>query len=267
MWEVILIVIGFIYYFVERFYRTSRRVDGTLISTRVDLGYESETEQNRDYYSSQLKEYLKDHEILNYLINSHCEMRLIKYSENELLFYCKEKSNGQQAGRYFEVTGNVEHTATMWALINMIFEHSSTYTNIKKFYFNINGENKQYYKEKKNFPYPKPFINKEVQNEFCRMIVEKLPSGEYVLICSEIWENYGVRNKFEIKGSRLFVLGILAQFSKTKNKMETYFDLAEKYKDVRDAYGVDANNFNNKMYDRSKNEINQDSNSERNIDI
>lgn len=195
-------------------------------------------EDIRKAYEERLQIYYRNNKPKTYLINKYCEARLIKEDNGDIWFYVKNrtKANSKFSGAYFEVKGNNTHASTMWAIIDMEFNSFTKYDEIRDLYLKLNqGYNTtgglKYFYQLFTGGLPKPVVNKFAQNEFCRMEIETLPSGEKVIICSEIWGPilYYKPRKFVIKADKLTLYSILSEFSKDKNKMKDYLSLLSQY--------------------------------------
>ena len=189
----------------------------------------------RDSYEEQLKIYYQNNKPRLYLINNYCEACLIN-ENNNTYFYVKERLKGPLSGKYFEVNGDISHVSTMWAVIDMEFNMSMKYKDLKKLYYNLNRginttDGLRYFHESFFKRLPKPIINRRVQNEFCRLEIQTISNGEKVIICSEIWGNpdYDKPKSFVIKAEKGILYGILAEFAKNKNKKLDYNTLFKQY--------------------------------------
>ena len=198
----------------------------------------------RRLYEDRLKIYYKHNKPRLYLVNNNCEARLIPdKNSKKTFFYCKERTDGKNKGRYFEIKGDIEHVNTMWAVFDMEFNDLSSYYDLRKLYYDLNQGidtrgGLKYFNEDKGNKLPQPQINKSAQNEYCRMEIKTLSNGEKILECSEIWGKKDLvqgfvmsapPRRFIIKADKLVLYGILSEFSKEKDKMVDYLKLLYRY--------------------------------------
>lgn len=199
-------------------------------------------EDVRQTYNERLKIYYQNNQPKSYLVNNNCEARLVTEKNGDLWFHVKEKTNGKSQGKYFEVKGDSTHSGTMWAIIDMEFSSLTRYSDIKSLYYKLNKGFEtvgglKYFHESLRKRLPDPQINKNAQNEYCRMEIQDLTNGDKVIICSEIWASlkYNKPRKFAICADKYILYGILSEFSKNKNKMQSYTDLLYQYTNRKDS--------------------------------
>ena len=183
--------------------------------------------QKRSEYEERLKIYYNTNRPRVYLKNSNCELRLIKNNENVSL-YCKERSQGNQKGRYFEIKGNSEHATSMWAIYDMEFNESTDYDTLKDIYYSINSF--VYMVEPLFKKYPN-YNQNSVQNEYCRLELRDINYNQSVIVCSAIWSK--TTKEFVIKGDKFVLSKLLSDFKKDKNKFIGYAELLAMYKKQR----------------------------------
>ena len=240
MGDIIWIIFGIIYVIASTG-RRSRYRNNFFFEMQDDISVIIDPlEEIRQTYNERLQIYYKHNSPKTYLINKDCEAKLIK-EDNNVWFYVKERTQGKVPGAYFEVKGENNHVSTMWAIFDMEFNSLTRYRDLKDLYYELNRTlesrgSLRYYHEPIRNRLPKPIINKMAQNEFCRMEIETLPNSKKVLICSEIWGSlqYDKPRKFVIEGDKLILYGILSEFTKSKDKMQTYLDLLYKYSQKED---------------------------------
>ena len=238
---IIWIVVGVIYAIVEASGHSGRYSSfnspgryGILGVEDFSLSYDP-LEGIRRTYEERLKVYYLHNKPKQYLLNKYCEAKFVRI-KSKMYFYCKERTNGKSAGRYFEVKGNAEHVATMWAIIDMEFNGYTRFQDVKDLYYSLNQglETRgglRYYNEPFMNKLPAAQTNKSAQNEYCRMEVITGINGEKAIICSEIWgvKNFDKPRKFVINGDKLVLYGILSEFSKERDKMVDYLNLLYRY--------------------------------------
>ena len=200
----------------------------------------------REEYNKRLMLYYANHSPRFYLKNNHCELRLIK-NEKSISFYCKEKTNGQKKGRYFEIQGNDQHASTMWAIIDMEFTQKSDYNSIKELYYRLNQSMNtrgglRYFYEPLLKKYPN-FDDNYAQNEYCRLELKEGQNHQFVIICSEIWSKNP--KQFVINGNKYLLQNIMSRFVEEKNKFYTYKELLAKYSAWYDAKVREINDISN----------------------
>jgi len=210
------------------------------------LAIRNDTMNIRNKYEKKLKKYYRDHKPRIYLINEYCVAQFFKPRHGAAYFYVKERGINK-IGKYFELKGDNNHVTTMWAFFDMEFSASMTYEDLRLLYMDLNGKvYGPYFREypdryeihdkwSKTVKYTNLFIkNKMAQNEYCRMELKILSSGEKVIICSEIWgtPDYDKPRKFVIKALVETLYDILNDMQ--KNPMFDYDKLFDMYKNYSD---------------------------------
>ncbi len=238
---IIYLIIGIIYAIASangyngRYSRNNSRLRNMeygrygLIGVEEDfsLSLDARLSRIREEYNRRLMLYYTDHSPRLYLKNKHCELRLIK-NEKGISFYCKEKTDGNKKGKYFEVQGNNEHASTMWAIIDMEFTKRSDYQSVKELYYRLNqtinstGGLRYFYE-----PFFKKYPNNDenhAQNEYCTL---EYLDKEKCIICSELWANNP--KKFIIKANKYLLLNLISQFKQEKDKFQSFQYLFSKF--------------------------------------
>lgn len=246
---IVYIILGIKYPHI--FFRRRRRLfDDTFAAQSYDEILRENSDENmtnyaemqalRSTYEVRLDSWMRNHTVKNQLKNDFCELSLY-HTENadekpdDLCFHCKEHSIlKNKPGRFFYVKGNNEHTATMWAIINMEFNKKITYEKIRHLYKSINNSNfvesTQIFYESSKILYPDFIVNKWAQNEYCKMEILSEANDKKILHCYDLWST---EREFYIEGEKLILYGILGNFARNKNKTETFNELLEKFSKIK----------------------------------
>ena len=243
---IIYLIIGIIYAIASangyngRYSRNNSRLRNMeygrygLIGVEEDFSLSLDARLNRirEEYNRRLMLYYTDHSPRLYLKNKHCELRLIK-NEKGISFYCKEKTDGNKKGKYFEVQGNNEHASTMWAIIDMEFYPKSNYQSVKSLYYRLNQTTEtrgglRYFYEPILKKYP-DYDEKHAQNEYCNM---EYSDNENCIICPELWSQNP--KKFIIKGNKYLLLHVISEFKQEKDKFQAFSQLLAIYSERKD---------------------------------
>lgn len=225
-----LIIIALRFYF-EFIY--TERYGSRYGSWRLRYAYDP-LERVRDEYEGRLRRYYSNNQPRVYLKNDNCELRLITDGSGTH-FYCKEKTNGKRKGRFFEVTGNNEHNnahvSTMWGILDMEFNRSSTYSSMRRLYMSLNktgnstGGLRYFYEPLfKKYPY---YNGVYAQNEYCRMELRYLENSQSIILCTDVWDKN--QKQFIIIGNRYLLVNIISEFEKEDDKFVTFPMLLARY--------------------------------------
>ena len=261
--ELIIYLVIFLLYFLFGGNRIRLGGNDFFGNYDIDLGYDPLAEF-RNEYNNRLRLYYRYNKPKLYLINRNCEAKLLKDKKGRVSFYVKERTVYGKQGKYFEVKGDTPHSYTMWSIIDMEFNELTRFDDIEELYKSLNqGYNTRggmkYYKTPLFRKLPEPVKNESAQNEFCRLSINKTPSGRTVLVCSEIWgeENYKNPKEFIIIGDINRLFQILTDFSTEKNKMEDYITLLAKYAKRTDIKIEVVNKKDPEKEDRPEQRLNQ----------
>ena len=227
--EIVFWIVIVLFYYIRRLINDNRNADRARIERELAV-------------------FTLSNEIKSRLVNNYCELRLwdrnvLPSMPHDFILCCREKTDGKRPGRIFFLTGQSDHTATVWAVFNMSFTKKSNYNSMKSLYRTMKGDNwsvnlqgysRYSYEQTVDIQenrslYKKLLPSNMAENEFCRMQI--FPSGpnDFVIVCTNIWDISENPEKFTITGIPDYLYKILDDFKEKKHQFETFYQLKKKF--------------------------------------